>query len=145
MPDLWLNPHLTIVVLNPSVFIFNKVPTIYFLVFQEPVNGGWGPWGVWGPCSRTCGGGVEFSHRECTDPMPQNGGSYCVGQRVKYQSCNIQTCPGNHGSILYKLYSCFLPCIYSSYSSFCCMKSLFILQVRASERNSVRNTTVNFT
>ncbi|MCJ8748615.1 hypothetical protein PDJAM_G00166890 [Pangasius djambal] len=64
---------------------------------KDPINGGWGAWGPWGPCSRTCGGGVEFSHRECTDPMPQNGGSYCVGQRVKYQSCNIQTCPGIHG------------------------------------------------
>uniref|UniRef100_A0AAR2L7V3 Peptidase M12B domain-containing protein n=1 Tax=Pygocentrus nattereri TaxID=42514 RepID=A0AAR2L7V3_PYGNA len=64
---------------------------------ELPVDGGWGAWGPWGPCSRTCGGGVEFSRRECTDPVPQNGGSYCVGQRVKYQSCNIQTCPGDHG------------------------------------------------
>uniref|UniRef100_A0A3B1JGL4 ADAM metallopeptidase with thrombospondin type 1 motif 8 n=1 Tax=Astyanax mexicanus TaxID=7994 RepID=A0A3B1JGL4_ASTMX len=64
---------------------------------EVPVDGGWGSWGPWGPCSRSCGGGVEFSRRECTDPVPQNGGSYCVGQRVKYQSCNIQTCPGDHG------------------------------------------------
>ncbi|XP_016380232.1 A disintegrin and metalloproteinase with thrombospondin motifs 8-like [Sinocyclocheilus rhinocerous] len=64
---------------------------------KVPVNGGWGEWGPWGPGSRTCGGGVEFSHRECTAPVPQNGGSYCVGQRVKYQSCNTQTCPEDHG------------------------------------------------
>ncbi|XP_056601168.1 A disintegrin and metalloproteinase with thrombospondin motifs 8 [Triplophysa dalaica] len=64
---------------------------------EVPVNGGWGEWGPWGPCSRSCGGGVEFSHRECTAPVPQNGGSYCVGQRVKYQSCNTQTCPEDHG------------------------------------------------
>ncbi|KAG9351671.1 hypothetical protein JZ751_022922 [Albula glossodonta] len=61
------------------------------------VDGGWGPWGLWGQCSRTCGGGVEFSHRECTDPVPQNGGRYCEGQRVKYQSCNTHPCKLNSG------------------------------------------------
>uniref|UniRef100_A0A3Q3JQP1 Peptidase M12B domain-containing protein n=1 Tax=Monopterus albus TaxID=43700 RepID=A0A3Q3JQP1_MONAL len=54
------------------------------------VDGGWSSWGPWQQCSRTCGGGVEFSYRECTDPMPQNGGKYCEGQRVQYQSCNTQ-------------------------------------------------------
>ncbi|KPP70278.1 A disintegrin and metalloproteinase with thrombospondin motifs 8-like [Scleropages formosus] len=64
---------------------------------QAAVDGSWGAWGHWGPCSRTCGGGVEFSHRECTNPEPQHGGRYCVGQRVKYQSCNTQACSGNNG------------------------------------------------
>ncbi|XP_030648795.1 A disintegrin and metalloproteinase with thrombospondin motifs 8 [Chanos chanos] len=64
---------------------------------EVPIDGDWGEWGPWGPCSRTCGGGVEFSHRECTNPVPKHGGSYCVGQRVKYQSCNIQACPEDHG------------------------------------------------
>ncbi|CDQ68771.1 unnamed protein product [Oncorhynchus mykiss] len=59
------------------------------------VDGGWGAWGPWQQCSRTCGGGVEFSYRECTDPVPQNGGKYCEGQRVQYQSCNPQTCEEN--------------------------------------------------
>ncbi|KAJ8368227.1 hypothetical protein SKAU_G00082550 [Synaphobranchus kaupii] len=61
------------------------------------VDGSWGPWGQWGLCSRTCGGGVEFSHRECSDPEPQHGGKYCEGQRVKYQSCNTQPCQDNNG------------------------------------------------
>ncbi|XP_062341933.1 A disintegrin and metalloproteinase with thrombospondin motifs 8-like [Osmerus eperlanus] len=65
---------------------------------EEPVDGGWGGWGPWGPCSRSCGGGVEFSQRECTEPEPQNGGAYCVGQRVQYQSCNIHACQDDHGS-----------------------------------------------
>ncbi|XP_029964672.1 A disintegrin and metalloproteinase with thrombospondin motifs 8 [Salarias fasciatus] len=56
------------------------------------VDGGWSSWGPWQQCSRTCGGGVEFSYRECSDPVPQNGGKYCEGQRVQYQSCNIQPC-----------------------------------------------------
>ncbi|XP_010865083.2 A disintegrin and metalloproteinase with thrombospondin motifs 8 [Esox lucius] len=63
---------------------------------QEPVDGGWSVWGPWGSCSRSCGGGVEFSQRECTDPEPQNGGSYCLGQRIKYQSCNTQACQDDH-------------------------------------------------
>ncbi|XP_039619927.1 A disintegrin and metalloproteinase with thrombospondin motifs 8-like [Polypterus senegalus] len=61
------------------------------------VDGQWAAWSPWGDCSRTCGGGVQFSYRDCNDPEPQNGGKYCEGQRVKYQSCNIQDCPSNHG------------------------------------------------
>ncbi|XP_036601927.1 A disintegrin and metalloproteinase with thrombospondin motifs 8 [Trichosurus vulpecula] len=57
------------------------------------VDGGWAPWGPWGECSRTCGGGVQFSYRDCKDPEPQNGGRYCVGQRAKYQSCHTEECP----------------------------------------------------
>ncbi|XP_076130734.1 A disintegrin and metalloproteinase with thrombospondin motifs 8 [Alosa pseudoharengus] len=64
---------------------------------EVPVDGGWGEWGPWGPCSLSCGGGVEFSRRECTNPEPQHGGAYCMGQRVKYQSCNIQACQQDHG------------------------------------------------
>ncbi|XP_004593334.2 A disintegrin and metalloproteinase with thrombospondin motifs 8 [Ochotona princeps] len=57
------------------------------------VDGGWAPWGPWGECSRTCGGGVQFSHRECTEPEPQNGGRYCLGRRTRYQSCHTEECP----------------------------------------------------
>lgn len=65
------------------------------------VDGGWSSWGPWQQCSRTCGGGVEFSYRECTDPVPQNGGKYCEGQRVQYQSCNIQPCDNSEGENLH--------------------------------------------
>lgn len=64
---------------------------------QVAVDGGWSPWGAWGRCSRTCGGGVEFSYRECADPEPRNGGQYCEGQRARYRSCNTQACPGHSG------------------------------------------------
>ncbi|KAI4529958.1 hypothetical protein MG293_019814 [Ovis ammon polii] len=60
---------------------------------EAVVDGGWAPWGPWGACSRTCGGGVQFSYRECTNPEPQNGGKYCLGQRAKYQSCHTEECP----------------------------------------------------
>jgi len=42
-----------------------------------------------GPCTRTCGGGVRFSERECDQPVPANGGRYCLGERKKAATCNI--------------------------------------------------------
>lgn len=32
-------------------------------------------------------------YRECNNPLPQNGGNYCIGARVKYRSCGTQDCP----------------------------------------------------
>ncbi|XP_056402658.1 A disintegrin and metalloproteinase with thrombospondin motifs 4 [Hyla sarda] len=61
--------------------------------YNTPVNGGWGAWGPYGECSRTCGGGVQFSHRECNKPVPRNGGKYCEGKRTQYRSCSTQECP----------------------------------------------------
>ncbi|KAM6228988.1 A disintegrin and metalloproteinase with thrombospondin motifs 4 [Spheniscus humboldti] len=60
-----------------------------------PVDGGWGPWGPWGRCSRTCGGGVQLSHRNCSAPAPRHGGRYCKGKRTRFQSCNVEECPGS--------------------------------------------------
>ncbi|XP_017287395.1 A disintegrin and metalloproteinase with thrombospondin motifs 15-like [Kryptolebias marmoratus] len=57
------------------------------------VDGRWGKWGPFGSCSRTCGGGVQLSKRECNNPVPSNGGKYCQGVRVKYRSCNLNLCP----------------------------------------------------
>ncbi|XP_043251540.1 A disintegrin and metalloproteinase with thrombospondin motifs gon-1-like [Colletes gigas] len=59
----------------------------------EPVDGQWGEWGRYGECSRTCGGGIKKKYRECNDPPPQNGGNYCVGDRVRYRSCATKECP----------------------------------------------------
>ena len=56
------------------------------------VDGGWAKWAPYGQCSRTCGGGVQLARRECSDPVPANGGSYCEGIRVKYRSCNLEPC-----------------------------------------------------
>ncbi|XP_042314717.1 A disintegrin and metalloproteinase with thrombospondin motifs 1 [Sceloporus undulatus] len=65
--------------------------------YDTPVHGGWGLWGPWGECSRSCGGGVQYSLRECDNPVPRNGGKYCEGKRVQYRSCNIEDCPDNGG------------------------------------------------
>lgn len=38
-----------------------------------------------GTCSRTCGGGVQRSTRNCDNPAPSNGGTFCLGKRVRYR------------------------------------------------------------
>ncbi|XP_069745131.1 A disintegrin and metalloproteinase with thrombospondin motifs 1 [Narcine bancroftii] len=65
--------------------------------YSTPVHGGWGVWGSWGECSRTCGGGVQYSFRHCDHPIPKNGGKYCEGKRVQYRSCNTMDCPYRNG------------------------------------------------
>lgn len=57
------------------------------------VDGSWAKWEPYGPCSRTCGGGVQLARRQCSNPTPANGGKYCEGVRVKYRSCNLDPCP----------------------------------------------------
>ncbi|KAA0183802.1 A disintegrin and metalloproteinase with thrombospondin motifs 15 [Fasciolopsis buskii] len=67
----------------------NCVPTT-----QKPlrVNGNWGEWGPWSGCSRSCGGGVRFSERECNSPEPAHGGDFCHGTRTRMRSCAIHPC-----------------------------------------------------
>ncbi|KAF8376545.1 gon-1, partial [Pristionchus pacificus] len=56
-------------------------------------DGQWGEWGHYERCSRTCGGGIQKSVRDCNSPSPQNGGKYCVGMRERYRSCATDECP----------------------------------------------------
>ncbi|KAG5851460.1 hypothetical protein ANANG_G00093680 [Anguilla anguilla] len=58
----------------------------------EGVDGGWGLWSPWEECSRTCGGGVSSSFRFCDSPRPTIGGKYCLGERKRFRSCNIDEC-----------------------------------------------------
>uniref|UniRef100_A0A8D2ISN2 ADAM metallopeptidase with thrombospondin type 1 motif 20 n=1 Tax=Varanus komodoensis TaxID=61221 RepID=A0A8D2ISN2_VARKO len=58
-----------------------------------PVDGEWGSWGPYSSCTRTCGGGIKSSVRLCDQPEPKHGGRYCVGRRMKFRSCNTETCP----------------------------------------------------
>lgn len=73
------------------------IPLLHSVFLQVPQAGGWGPWGSWGDCSRSCGGGVQFSYRDCTRPVPRNGGKYCEGRRTRFRSCNTQDCPTGSG------------------------------------------------
>uniref|UniRef100_W5MX96 ADAM metallopeptidase with thrombospondin type 1 motif 6 n=1 Tax=Lepisosteus oculatus TaxID=7918 RepID=W5MX96_LEPOC len=64
-----------------------------FGTWPQSVDGSWGPWSIWGECSRTCGGGVSSSVRHCDSPAPSGGGKYCLGERKRYRSCNTDPCP----------------------------------------------------
>ncbi|RWS10942.1 disintegrin and metalloproteinase with thrombospondin motifs 9-like protein [Dinothrombium tinctorium] len=58
-----------------------------------PIDGQWGEWSTFTPCTRSCGGGIQKSVRQCDNPKPSNNGRYCIGQRARYVSCNTQECP----------------------------------------------------
>uniref|UniRef100_A0A3Q3W4D5 Uncharacterized protein n=1 Tax=Mola mola TaxID=94237 RepID=A0A3Q3W4D5_MOLML len=66
---------------------------VAFGTWPQSLDGGWGPWSMWGECSRTCGGGVSSSMRHCDSPAPSGGGKYCLGERKRYRSCNTDACP----------------------------------------------------
>ncbi|XP_022900550.2 A disintegrin and metalloproteinase with thrombospondin motifs 6-like [Onthophagus taurus] len=59
----------------------------------QATNGGWGEWSDFSKCSRTCGGGVSYASRNCDNPIPKNGGRYCIGERKKVKICNTTPCP----------------------------------------------------
>lgn len=59
------------------------------------VDGGWGQWAAWSPCSLSCGTGLQSRRRSCNNPAPQGGGRGCVGAAEQTKDCNTQTCKGN--------------------------------------------------
>ncbi|XP_065053306.1 semaphorin-5B-like [Rhopilema esculentum] len=61
------------------------------------LNGGWSGWGPFGACSKTCGSGVMHQYRQCNNPSPANGGSYCPGTNVNSVPCNTHSCPIDGG------------------------------------------------
>ncbi|XP_048218195.1 papilin isoform X3 [Perognathus longimembris pacificus] len=64
---------------------------------------GWGAWGEWSPCSRTCGGGVRFRERPCYSQR-RDGGASCVGPARSHQICRTESCP--HGTRDFRAQQC---------------------------------------
>ncbi|XP_052699320.1 coadhesin-like [Crassostrea angulata] len=60
---------------------------------QCQVNGGWGTWGQFTPCGKSCGGGIQVRFRSCDHPPPSNGGLPCYGNSLQTASCNNKVCP----------------------------------------------------
>ncbi|XP_072031290.1 A disintegrin and metalloproteinase with thrombospondin motifs 13-like isoform X2 [Amphiura filiformis] len=61
-----------------------------------PVDGAWSSWETdFGPCSRSCGRGVQQRRRYCNNPGPMYGGRGCPGDSIEYQVCNFQPCDGS--------------------------------------------------
>ena len=61
-----------------------------------PINGGWGKWSVWSKCPVPCGSGLISRWRDCNSPVPQFGGSFCVGLATEQDVCHTKvSCPIN--------------------------------------------------
>ncbi|XP_068734919.1 A disintegrin and metalloproteinase with thrombospondin motifs 6-like isoform X2 [Montipora capricornis] len=59
-------------------------------------DGGWSPWSRLVECTRTCGGGIQWRQRTCTNPKPKDGGEQCDGDsKGFYRICGQKPCPAN--------------------------------------------------
>ncbi|XP_037392153.1 hemicentin-2 isoform X1 [Pygocentrus nattereri] len=58
------------------------------------VPGGFSNWADWGPCSVTCGRGIQERFRSCTNPLPTDGGPLCEGPNVDVRECQTSLCSG---------------------------------------------------
>ncbi|MBN3273554.1 UNC5A protein, partial [Polyodon spathula] len=55
-----------------------------------PVDGGWSAWSVWSACGVDCN---AWRSRECTQPVPGNGGRECQGLGLQSMNCTNELCP----------------------------------------------------
>ncbi|XP_031555969.1 uncharacterized protein LOC116292757 [Actinia tenebrosa] len=67
--------------------------------FYCPIDGNFSDWSEFMTCSATCGGGVQYKTRMCTNPPPQHGGKNCseLGPTRISRECNTQKCPVDGG------------------------------------------------
>ncbi|XP_038045102.1 SCO-spondin-like [Patiria miniata] len=68
-----------------------------------PVNGNWTMWTPWSECDHSCGGGIQYRLRTCTNPPPKNGGLSCgkTKEEVETSMCNTEPCeePCEEGTV----------------------------------------------
>ena len=77
------------------IFCTNIHGTDLFFIFTETVHGGWTTWPNWTTCPVSCGkeAALLSRSRTCSDPEPEWGGEYCVGESSDEQYCNNFHCP----------------------------------------------------
>jgi len=68
-----------------------------------PIDGNFTEWAEWSSCSKTCGSGWLYRSRTCSNPIPQFGGKFCVGNDTESRPCNQGPCC----KIPYKDIGCF--------------------------------------
>ncbi|CAF0803716.1 unnamed protein product [Adineta ricciae] len=72
--------------------LHGRCTPIHYRAETPPINGGWSPWTPWSSCSHTCGIGVEYQQRTCTNPKPDLGGKHCLGARKRFRTCTLASC-----------------------------------------------------
>ena len=59
------------------------------------INGNWSDFGLWMPCSKSCGNGTKRRFRFCTNPKPKYGGEDCEGNNFEDSDCFVNCSTGN--------------------------------------------------
>ena len=68
--------------------------------FSLTVDGMWGSWNSWSPCSTTCGYGTRERRRLCDNPKPAYDGKNCLGVGYQKRRCHAYyPCPSTFGFI----------------------------------------------
>lgn len=62
-----------------------------------PIDGGFGEWGSWSPCSASCAYGSKRRGRQCDKPFPRYNGKNCSDMFIEDTSCYSGPCPINGG------------------------------------------------
>ena len=67
------------------------------------VDGGYTEWSLWSTCTKSCDGGTQIRTRNCTLPLPIDGGLDCadlgIGGDEESRKCNTLVCPGEKGMV----------------------------------------------
>ena len=67
------------------------------------VDGGYTEWSLWSSCTKSCGSGSQMRTRNCTLPLPIDGGLDCadlgIGGDEESRQCNAMVCPGQIGTL----------------------------------------------
>ena len=70
----------------------HKILTNIHHISYNLVDGRWGPWQKWGPCSATCNDGTQTRVRYCDSPTPQGTGLPCSGDDTSARACVVGVC-----------------------------------------------------
>lgn len=71
-----------------NVFILTSLLSLVIAT----ASGNWSDWSEWSVCSRSCGGGVSYRLRQCIKNSDFTSRSECVGDNIKYRTCNNKPC-----------------------------------------------------
>ena len=69
-----------------------KGKVLWTLNKSEPIHGNWSEYGLWTPCTKSCGNGTMRHFRFCSNPKPKYGGNNCEGKNYEDCECFNESC-----------------------------------------------------